>query len=101
MRRTARPCGPRPAARALWQAAADSTTAVLGDRIPVVPAVYYPHMSLAYAVGHVDHRPMKAWLSDHDIAPLATRVEKVSLVAQSHDGHDITWRHILDVPLLG
>jgi len=44
---------------------------------------------------------MKQWLSDHDIAPFTMPVERVSLVTQSHNGHDITWRHILDVPLLG
>jgi len=41
-------CAGRPgtAARALWQAAAASTAAVLGDTVPVLPAVYYPHLSI-------------------------------------------------------
>ena len=96
-------CAGRPGAatRALWRAAADSTTTVLGNDIPVIPEVYYPHMSLAYAVGHTDHRQMKAWLSDHDIPPFVMPVTAISLVAQSHDRRTITWRHLLDIPLLG
>jgi hypothetical protein len=44
---------------------------------------------------------MKVWLSDHDIPPVTFRVDKLSLVAQSRNGREITWRHILDVPVLG
>ncbi|MEU1813540.1 2'-5' RNA ligase family protein [Micromonospora aurantiaca (nom. illeg.)] len=96
-------CAARPGApaRRLWQATVEASTAVIGDRVPVLPAVYYPHMSLAYATDHVDHRPMKVWLSDHDIAPVTILVEHISLVAQSHNGRRITWHHILDVPLGG
>jgi hypothetical protein len=95
------PARPGSPARRLWEVTAEATAAVIGDRVPVILAVYYPHLSLAYAVAHVDHRPMKVWLSDHDIAPLTVAVRKIALVAQSHDGQQITWRHILDVPLLG
>lgn len=51
-------CAGRPgtAARAVWQAAADSTAAILGDKVPARPAVYYPHLSLDCARTVNDHR---------------------------------------------
>jgi 2'-5' RNA ligase len=97
-------CPGRPGApaRRLWQMLAEVTGEVTGGRIPTLPAVYYPHTSLAYGTANgVDHRPMKLWLSDCDAGPVSFPVTQVSLVAQSHDLRYITWRHILDVELGG
>ncbi|WP_157536128.1 hypothetical protein [Kitasatospora mediocidica] len=57
---------------------------MLGDRVPVTPAVYAPHLNVAYAGDGVE------------------RAEKISLVAQWHDGRGlICWENLLDVALGG
>jgi 2'-5' RNA ligase len=86
--------------RELWKVTVEATQQVTGDRFPVIPAQYYPHMSLGYGAGRAEDRPMKMWLSDQDdIEAVTLPVGHISLVAQSHDLRAITWKHILDVPL--
>ncbi|MEY9938674.1 2'-5' RNA ligase family protein [Streptacidiphilus sp. MAP5-3] len=95
-------CAGRPGepARRLWEITAKATAAVTGERFPLIPPVYYPHASIAYATGPVpDRRDMKAWLSDCPTQPVTFTAENISLVAQSHDGREITWRHVASVPL--
>ncbi|MEV6927444.1 2'-5' RNA ligase family protein [Dactylosporangium sp. NPDC051485] len=101
--RVALECAGRPGApaRQLWQLTGEATRAVTRDRFPLIPELYYPHASLAYGVATFDHRPLKVSLSDHDHGPVSFLVSKVSLVAQSHDGRFITWRHVRDVSLTG
>jgi 2'-5' RNA ligase len=86
-------------AEELWRITAEESRAVLGDRFPTVLDHYYAHASIGYATGSVDQRPMRAWLTDHDIPPATVPVSRISLVAQSHNGQRITWNHILDIPL--
>ncbi|MGD3109490.1 2'-5' RNA ligase family protein [Streptomyces sp. YGL11-2] len=94
-------CTGRPgaASRPLWQVTAEATAKATGDRFPTIPAGHYPHGSLAYAVGEVERLPMKVWLSDNGPGPVTIKVGKISLVAQRHDRREITWDHILDIPL--
>jgi 2'-5' RNA ligase len=95
---------PGPPARQLWQITADATAAVTGTRFPLIPDLYYPHLSLAYGTGDSDtgRRAMKAWLSDDvDTGPVTLPATHLSLVAQSYDMQHITWRHLTDVPLDG
>lgn len=104
--RVAIECMARPgaAARELWKLTYEATTAVVGDRWPLIPDGYYPHSSLAYAGAthsEADRRAMKIWLSDNGPGPVTLRLEKLSLVAQWHDHRTITWEHIADVPLAG
>ncbi|MEH1124749.1 2'-5' RNA ligase family protein [Micromonospora sp. CPCC 206061] len=92
-----RPGGP---ARRLWQLLADITTAETDGQYTTRPEVYYPHASIAYATADgIDSRSMAVWLSDCDAQPVTFRVDRVSLVAQSHDGQHITWSPVLDVNL--
>jgi 2'-5' RNA ligase len=91
-------------ARELWRRTADAMRQTVGGRWPIVPATYYPHASLAYAgedAELADRQALKMWLSDHGPEPVTLRAEKLSLVAQWHDGRHITWDHIADVPLGG
>ncbi|MFB7630434.1 2'-5' RNA ligase family protein [Streptomyces sp. NPDC056149] len=96
-------CTGRPgaASRPLWQLTSQAMAKATGNRFPTRPAAHYPHGSLAYAVGDVERLPMKVWLSDHGPDVLTIKVDKISLVAQRHDRREITWDHILDVPLGG
>jgi 2'-5' RNA ligase len=94
-------CPLRPGAllRELWQVTTDAAAAVTGNRFPVLPPVYYPHLTLAYATSHVDHGPVRAWLSDAEVAEVALPVTALVLVAQQHDGCEITWRVTDGIPL--
>ena len=87
--------------RGLWQLVGQASEEVLGGRFPRRPAVFVPHVALAYATGRVDEAPLRAWLAGRDLAPVVLPVAAVSLVAQWHDMRFITWRHILDIPLAG
>ncbi|MGY4969560.1 2'-5' RNA ligase family protein [Streptomyces nigrescens] len=94
-------CAGRPgaASRPLWQLTADAAAEATGGRFRNLPAAHYPHGSIAYAVGDVARLPMKVWLSDNGPGPVTIPVDKISLVVQRHDRHEIVWDHILDVPL--
>lgn len=65
----------------------------------------YPHISLAYAGEHaekIDVMALKAQLSDIQ-GPQTTDVyvDRLHLVAQHHDGANITWQPLAEVPLQG
>ncbi|WP_158673890.1 2'-5' RNA ligase family protein [Streptomyces klenkii] len=98
-------CPGRPGApaRRLWEITARAGREVLGDRYPLLPAAYYPHLSVAYAgrqAAHADRTALKALLSDIPAGPVSFHVDRLHLVAQSHDGRQITWRPVTTV-LLG
>lgn len=65
----------------------------------------FPHMSLAYAgkgADAIDSHGLKAQLSDIQGAQTAdVYVDRLHLVAQSHDGATITWQPLAEVPLKG
>lgn len=75
----------------------------------MIPAVYYPHVSLAYgshrelhqtgARVHADRRALKVALSDHPGEPVVLRASRLCLVAQSHDRRHITWTPLAEVTL--
>ena len=89
-------------ARKLCRLISDVTAQVTGTPLVPHPADdYYPHLSLAYASGPVPDRPLRAWLSDHFFPPVAFEVRDIALVAQSHDGREITWRRLATIPLGG
>ncbi|MDT0347528.1 2'-5' RNA ligase family protein [Streptomyces litchfieldiae] len=48
------PARPGAPARRLWELTTEATREVIGGRYPVLPAVYYPHLTIAYA----DHREL-------------------------------------------
>jgi len=54
----------------LWQITTSATRQVTGRRFQIRPAVYLPHLSLAYATSHVDQDPIRAWLADSDVPVL-------------------------------
>lgn len=85
----------------LWETVAAATKQVTGDRFATLPEPgrYYPHTSLAYATGNLDHRPLKVWMSDSDLEPVTFPVPRIHLVAQQHDRRHITWEHVLEIPL--
>lgn len=85
----------------LWQLVTSASRAVSGARLDVRPAVYHPHLTLAYATAHVDHAPLRAWLADSDAAEVALPVTRLVLVAQQHDGREITFRVVDEVVLTG
>ncbi|WP_280667101.1 MULTISPECIES: 2'-5' RNA ligase family protein [unclassified Kitasatospora] len=92
-------------ARRLWKLTSQAHAAVLGDRVPVTPAAYQPHLSIAYAgtgAELADRAQLKVVLSDIEGGPVVLRAEKLSLVSQWHNGENlICWEHLLDVPLGG
>jgi 2'-5' RNA ligase len=90
----------RPVER-LWEITASESAAILGDRYPTVPSIHYTHSTIGYATGHVDQRPMRAWITDNDVPPVTFPVTKIALVAQSHDSKYITWTHLADIELAG
>lgn len=102
--RVAVECAGRPGApaRQLWELTGAADAAVTGSRFPRVPAVYYPHTTLAYGIAgeqRPDRAAMKAMLSDLPGEPVTIRAARLSLVAQSHDRRHITWRLLEEVPL--
>lgn len=48
----------------LWQATTSAASEVTGSRLEIRPAVFHPHMALAYATEHVDQAAVRAWLAD-------------------------------------
>ncbi|GAA2720675.1 MULTISPECIES: 2'-5' RNA ligase family protein [Streptomyces] len=97
-------CAARPGepARRLWEITARVDAEATGGRHPLVPAVYYPHVSLAYGTAgdvRADRRELKRALSDHPGEPVVLRADRLCLVAQSHDRRHITWTPIAEVAL--
>lgn len=85
----------------LWHLVTSASRAVAGARLDIQPAVYHPHLALAYATAYLDQAPMRAWLADCDAAEAALPVTRLVLVAQQHDGREITFRVIDEVALTG
>lgn len=85
----------------LWQLATSASAEVTGRRFEVIPAVFHPHLSLAYATAHVGQAVVRAQLADSDAPEIALRVTKLVLVAQRHDGREITFRVLDEIPLDG
>ncbi|MFF2820458.1 2'-5' RNA ligase family protein [Kitasatospora cineracea] len=90
-------------ARRLWELTAAATRAVFGNEPPLLPALYYPHCSIAYAGpdGHLaDRTALKALLSDVPGGPVTIPVTRLALVSQWHDGRSlIQWEPLLEIPL--
>lgn len=96
------PARPGEPARRLWELTARVDAEITGGRFPAVPALYYPHLSLAYGIAgpvRPDRRELKAALSDHAGEPVVLRANRLCLVAQSHDRRHITWMPIAEVAL--
>ncbi|MFF3730955.1 2'-5' RNA ligase family protein [Streptomyces sp. NPDC002476] len=97
-------CAARPGApaRQLWKLTARVDADVTGNRFPLIPAVYAPHISLAYGVAspvRADRRQLKAALSDQPGEMVVLRATRLCLVAQSHNRRHITWTPIAEVVL--
>ena len=63
------------------------------------PLAYYPYLTVAHAVAHVDQGSVRAWISDCEAAEVTLQVTGLVLAAGQHDGREITWRVIDEVPL--
>lgn len=79
---------------------------VTEGRFPRIPADWYPHTSLAYAAGEdaatVNRQRLKLALSDVEAETVAVRVDRITLVAQTHDSwYQLTWRQLDYVRLTG
>lgn len=85
----------------LWHLVTSASRAATRARLDIQPAVYHPHLALAYATAHLDQAPMRAWLADCDAAEVALPVNRLVLVAQQHDGREITFRVVEEIPLTG
>jgi len=85
----------------LRQVVVGAARTVTGSRPGADPAAYHPHLALAYATGHVDQDRVRAWLADCDAAEAPLPVTRLTLVAQRHDGREITFRVIDQIPLGG
>jgi 2'-5' RNA ligase len=96
-----RPLRPGYLLSGLWQLTTSAAREVAGTELPVTPAVYHPHLTLAYATGHVDSEPLRAWLSDREGTETPVPVTRLILVAQRHDGREITFRVLDEIPLTG
>ena len=95
------PIRPGPSLRHLWHVTTTTADQVTAGAWETRPRVYYPHLTLAYAHDHVDHGPLRAWISDSSAAEVALPVTRLALVAQQHDRREITFRLIDEVPLTG
>jgi 2'-5' RNA ligase len=94
------PGTPAEPTRALWRACAEEVSTATGRRFPTQPAVHHPHTTLAYSTGTSGrHAQIEAWPSDHRADPVTFTIDRVTVVAQSHDGREITWRPLAEVPL--
>ena len=83
----------------LWDTVVDAGLKITGNRFEVRPDPYIPHLTLAYAYGDVDDERTLRHLAGLPAATLDIPVTKVSLVAQQHDGQEVTWRVIEHIPL--
>jgi 2'-5' RNA ligase len=95
------PVSPARPLRQLREITTAASREVTGGRFGTAPAAYHPHLALAYAVSDVHDAPLRAWLSRHEVPEASLPVRQLSLVAQEHDGGQITWRPIRAVPLGG
>ncbi|MBF9071839.1 2'-5' RNA ligase family protein [Streptacidiphilus fuscans] len=89
-------------ARRLWELAREAVRAETGDRWPLLPSAYYPHVSIAYAgaeAEQADRTALKIWLSDHVADPMTVRADALQLVAQWHDGAYIRWEQLRVIPI--
>jgi 2'-5' RNA ligase len=84
---------------ALRQVTTAAAKQVIGITYGKHPAVYHPYLTLAYATGRVDSDLIRAWLADCDATETAIPVTCLSLVTQQHDGREITFRVLAEVPL--
>jgi 2'-5' RNA ligase len=96
-------CPVRPAylLRFLRQVITEVSREVTIGRLNAPETSYCPHLTLAYATAHVDNEPVREWLADCAATEETLHVTSLVLVAQRHDGHDITWRIIDEVALTG
>lgn len=96
-------CAGRPGAvtRPVWEMVTAAHAAVTGGRFPVMPAVHYPHATIAYVAGPqvLDRAAVKAIVSDVPGEPVTVRLDRLTAVAQWHDRRHITWRPVAEVPL--
>jgi 2'-5' RNA ligase len=96
---TAVVCPVRPGYRLrfLRQILTDAAGGTLGPE----PAAYCPHLTLAFAVADVGQGQVRAWISECEPPEAELAVGRLVLVAQHHDGREITWRVIDEVALSG
>jgi 2'-5' RNA ligase len=94
-------CPVRPAylLRFLRQVITEISREVGIGRLSASEASYCPHLTLAYALAHVDNERMREWVADSEATEETLHVTRLVLVAQQHDRHDITWRVIDEVAL--
>ncbi|MFE5669103.1 2'-5' RNA ligase family protein [Streptomyces niveus] len=93
---------PGAAARALWDATWSATEQVVGERWQLLPEIYNPHMTIAYAgadADHADRAAMKSELSDINAGEVTLEFPTLSLVSQRHNHKRITWELLATVPL--
>jgi 2'-5' RNA ligase len=67
---------------------------------PQCPA-YYPHLTVARAIAHVDQEKFRAWMSDCEAAEMTFQITGLVLTAEQHNRREITRRVIDEVPLTG
>jgi 2'-5' RNA ligase len=96
-------CPVRPAylLRFLRQVITEISREVSIGRFSTSEAPYCPHLTLAYALAHVDNEPVRQWIADSEATEETLHVTRLVLVAQQHDRYDITWRVIDEVSLTG
>jgi 2'-5' RNA ligase len=85
----------------LWHVTTSAFKEATGNQLPVRPAVFHPHLALAYATSHVDPGQARAWLADSSAPEVAVPVTRLTLVAQQHDRRHITFRILDQIPLAG
>jgi 2'-5' RNA ligase len=95
------PLRPGSPARQLCHLCVRASRQVTGGRFEIRPAVYHPHLALAYAIGDVDDDQVREWLCDSQAGDVVLPVTALSLVAQKHDRRQITWRLLDEIPLAG
>jgi 2'-5' RNA ligase len=96
-------CPVRPAylLRFLRQVITEISREVTIGRFGASEASYCPHLTLAYALAHVDNGQVREWIADCETTEETLHVTRLVLVAQRHDRHAITWRVIDEVALTG
>ncbi|WP_051433561.1 2'-5' RNA ligase family protein [Streptomyces niveus] len=92
---------PGAAARGLWEATWTATTEVMGERWQLLPEIYNPHMTIAYAADahNADRAEMKSALSDVDASEVTLTFPELTLVSQWHNHRRIIWEPLATLPL--